>query len=148
MDQLLQKYNSEYQYLFAMVYKYSEGVNSSGTLASYYHMPNVARRLLENFLAFRLPHISDGLDRKFEEISFDSAKKTKVLRFLHTHSHEDHIGSSEHDNSILAETPQIMKQVLELIAHEDKPHYDRMLSLVAPSPAANTNQAVTAAASA
>jgi hypothetical protein len=32
-----------------------------------------------------------------------------------------------------------MKLVLELIAHEDKAHYDRMLSLVTPPPAANVN---------
>lgn len=140
LDRLLREYNSEYQYLFDVTYKVSEAVNSSGDLDEHYHMPNVARRLLESFLAFRMPNISSGLDRKIEESTFDKTKKTSIIRFLHTHSHEDHIGSGEHDPSILAETPQIMKLVLELIAHEDKPHYDRMLSLVAPPPAANANQ--------
>ncbi len=85
--------------------------------------------------------MSGELHKKVEESNFDTTKKTIILRFLHTHSHEDQIGHGEHDGSILAEAPQIMKLVLELIEHEDKKHYDRMIALVAPPVPANTNQA-------
>lgn len=139
LDRLLREYNSEYQYLFDVTYRTSEAVNLSGDIETHYHMPNVARRLLESFLAFRMPNVKGDLQKKVEESTLDATKRTSILRFLHAHSHEDHIGTAEHDPSILAETPQVMKLVLELIAHEDKAHYDRMLSLVTPSPAANVN---------
>lgn len=141
LDKLLHEYNSEYQYLFDLTYRASESTNASASLEPYYHMPNVARRLLENFLAFRMPNVSGELHKKVEESNFDATKKTSILRFLHTHSHEDQIGHGEHDGSILAEAPQIMKLVLELIEHEDKKHYDRMIALVAPPMIASTNQA-------
>lgn len=141
LDKLLHEYNSEYQYLFDLTYKASESTNASTSLELYYHMPNVARRLLENFLAFRMPNVSGELHKKVEESTFDTTKKTSILRFLHTHSHEDQIGHGEHDSSILAEAPQIMKHVLELIEHEDKKHYDRMIALVVPPVPASINQA-------
>lgn len=141
LDRLLQEYNSEYQYLFDLTYRASESTNASTSLEPYYHMPNVARRLLENFLAFRMPNVNGELHKKVEESNFDTTKKTSILRFLHTHSHEDQIGHGEHDSSILAEAPQIMKHVLQLIEHEDKKHYDRMIALVVPPVPANINQA-------
>ena len=143
LDKLLREYNSEYHYLFKTTCAAASVTHSIGNLETHYHMPNVARRLLENFLAFRMPEINDSrtdvLYAKIEKSDFDAGKKTSILRFLNVHSHESQIGQDEHDASILAETPQIMKLVLELIAHEDKEHYDRMLSLVTPPPAANVN---------
>jgi wobble nucleotide-excising tRNase len=147
LDRLLHEYNSEYQYLFDLTHRSSKVTNISTSLEPFYHMPNVARRLLENFLAFRMPNVAGELHKKVEESSFDTTKKTSILRFLHTHSHEDQIGSGEHDSSILAESPQIMGFVLELIEHEDKKHYDRMIALVTPQLPANTNQTGNAASS-
>lgn len=144
LDKLLHDYNSEYHYLFKRTYIMSETTNSAGNLEVHYPMPNIARRLLENFLAFRMPHINDEkpnvLYNRIKSSGFDAAKKTSILRFLNVHSHESQIGYDEHDISILAETPQIMKFVLELIEHEDKKHYDHMAMLIAPLVAANTNQ--------
>ncbi len=144
LDKLLREYNSEYHYLFKQTYASSVVANSAGSLETHYPMPNISRRLLENFLAFRMPGINDArtdvLYAKMESSNFDAAKKTSVLRFLNVHSHESQIGQDEHDNSILAETPQIMKLVLEFIEHEDKKHYDQMIALVAPPISANTNQ--------
>jgi wobble nucleotide-excising tRNase len=144
LDKLLREYNSEYHYLFKKTYASSVVTNSAGSLETHYPMPNISRRLLENFLAFRMPGINDArtdvLYAKMESSNFDAAKKTSVLRFLNVHSHESQIGQDEHDNSILAETPQIMKLVLEFIEHEDKKHYDQMIALVAPPISANTNQ--------
>lgn len=144
LDRLLREYNSEYQYLFDLTYKASRVANASATLEQYYHMPNVARRLLENFLAFRMPNVGGELHNKVKDTTFDEAKKTSILRFLHTHSHEDQIEHNEHDSSILSEAPQIMRFVLELIEAEDKKHYDRMVALVAPPSPANTNTAKSA----
>jgi wobble nucleotide-excising tRNase len=140
LDKLLYEYNSEYQYLFDMTYKSSSAVYAGSGLSQYYHMPNVARRLLEAFLAFRMPGTTGELHNKMDQSTFAPAKKTGILRFLHTHSHEDQIGYNEHDSTILAETSQIMTDILEFIKFEDEKHYNEMILLVAPPVPANTNQ--------
>ncbi len=87
LDPLLEGYDSEYHYLFARVYR---GVNETdGGLEEAYGLPNIARRLLEMFLAFREPQIAGGLEKKLKGIECDEAKKLRILRFVHTHSHSD-----------------------------------------------------------
>ncbi len=132
LDSLLLNYESEYHYLFSVVHRAANAPLESTDLAQFYHLPNIARRLLESFLAFRLPSKSGDLYHKLDGVSFDLSKKTSILRFLHTHSHDDQVGTPEHDFSILAETPRILSYVLELIKVEDEKHYNEMTSIIAP----------------
>lgn len=123
LDKLLLDYESEYHYLFSLVY---QGANSkNGELEQFYHLPNISRRLLEAFLAFRKPS-TEGLYTKLEHLNFDNAKKARILRFLHTHSHSGEVDDPEHDISILSETPEVLKDLLNLIESEDKGHYEEM----------------------
>jgi wobble nucleotide-excising tRNase len=101
--------------------------------------------VLESFLAFRKPSVQ-GKDRLYsmlEATNFDSVKKTKILRFMHVHSHED-LGTQEHDPSVLTETPQIMTALLELIESEDQGHYEEMMKVVNPAGSAAVLQKATA----
>jgi wobble nucleotide-excising tRNase len=66
-----------------------------------------------------------------EEVDFDSKKKTRILRFLHTYSHSGSIAEPEHDPSILSETRSVLGDVLELIEKCDPVHYKGMISTVA-----------------
>ena len=129
LDSLLHEYESEYHYLFNLVY---EAANSQaeGDLQQNYHLPNVARRLLESFLAFRQPSKSGELRQQLDLIDFDVAKKTRILRFLHTHSHAGQISDPEHDPSILIETKQVLSDLLGLIQKDDGRHFDQMKDLV------------------
>jgi wobble nucleotide-excising tRNase len=129
LDSLLHEYESEYHYLFSLVY---EAANSEaeGDLQQNYHLPNVARRLLESFLAFRQPSKSGELRQQLDLIDFDVAKKTRILRFLHTHSHAGQISDPEHDPSILIETKQVLNDLLGLIQKDDGRHFDQMKELV------------------
>ena len=123
LDRLLIDYESEYHYLFSLVY---QGANlKSGEIKLFYHLPNISRRLLEAFLAFRKPHKA-GLYEKLEHLEFDNAKKARILRFLQTHSHSGEVDDPEHDISILSETPQVLKDLLDLIKSEDKGHFEEM----------------------
>ena len=54
LDSLLHEYESEYHYLFSLVYEAANSEEEAG-LQQNYHLPNIARRLLESFLAFRQP---------------------------------------------------------------------------------------------
>jgi wobble nucleotide-excising tRNase len=131
LDPLLSDYDSEYHYLFKLVYSYANQTGTVHHLEEYYHLPNIARRLLESFLSFKHPKKAGiGLNDLLKEIQFDEAKKSKILRFLHTHSHYGNIDDPEHDISILSETPQILRDVIELIKTTDKDHHDELVELV------------------
>jgi len=128
LDPLLEQYDSEYQYLFVRVYRASRETESA-SLEQNYELPNMARRLLEAFLAFRQPHISGELWQKVQTVPFEEAKKYRILRFLHTHSHSSAVGEQEHDPSLLAEAPAVLKDLLEFIETQDKAHFDAMVEL-------------------
>jgi len=123
LDKLLRDYDSEYHYLFSLIY---QGANSQDTeLELFYHLPNISRRLLEAFLAFRKPNKA-SLYEKLQGLEFDNAKKTRILRFLQTHSHSGEVDDPEHDVSILSETPKVLTDLLDLIRSEDKEHFEEM----------------------
>ena len=128
LDPLLERYESEYHYLFACVYRRANH-HSKGGLEDSYHYPNVARRLLEMFLAFRRPEISGELWKKLADVEFDSARKLRIIRFLHTHSHGDTIGEPEHDPSILGESGYVLRDLMEVIESEDPQHYHAMVKI-------------------
>ena len=129
LDPLLEQFESEYHYLFARVYRRAQA-NVAGGLEANYIFPNMARRLLETFLAFRRPQHAGELRQKLQDIDFDETTKLRILRFLHTHSHADAIVDPEHDPSALGEAKAVLTDLLALIQHEDAAHYDAMVALV------------------
>ncbi len=131
MDSLLEKYQSEYHFLFKNVHDVAKGeVDSTTELAQFYGVPNIARRVMETFLAYRFPDREGGLRGKLDHVDFNSEKKVRILRLLHTYSHSEGINDSEHDPSLLAETRSVMKDILDLIEASDPKHYQGMINLV------------------
>ncbi len=132
LDPLLLTYESEYHFLFASVYRFANGPMPDG-LEACYGLPNVARRLVESFLAFRHPGAFDNLWGALREVSTsDEARKGRILNFVQTHSHGPGTGQPEHDPSILGESRSILREVLALIESEDSEHYAAMKNLVDP----------------
>ena len=133
LDRLLYKYESEYHFLFASVYRFANGATPDG-LEACYGMPNVARRLLESFLAFRHPDAFDKLWGALREVTTsDEVRKGRILNFVQTHSHGPGTGQPEHDPSILGESRSILQEILALIESEDRGHYAAMKNLVDPT---------------
>ena len=128
LDPLLERYESEYHYLFAYVYREVKATHIE--LEEAYVLPNIARRLLETFLAFRRPQIAGELWQKLKDIEFDEAKKARILRFAHTHSHGDTIGVAEHDPSVLGETRSVLTDVMQFMESQDAEHFKAMVELV------------------
>lgn len=124
MDPFLRKYESEYHYLFKRIVEAS-ALPGGGALETYYELPNLARRLLEAFLGFKIPD-EDTLHARLEAVDFDGPKKTRILRFLDTHSHNEQIAEGHDDASALAEAPDVLKDLLELIEKCDAEHFGRM----------------------
>jgi wobble nucleotide-excising tRNase len=129
LDPLLEEYESEYHYLFATVYRAAHQ-EASGPLSNNYDLPNVARRLLEMFLAFRRPQVAGELWRKLQGVPFDEVRKVRVIRFVHTYSHGDAVGAPEHDPSVLAEAPAVLNDLLALMEAEDRGHFGAMKCIV------------------
>ncbi|CAH2904734.1 MAG: unnamed protein product [uncultured Paraburkholderia sp.] len=96
------------------------------SLADVYGLPNVARRLLESFLAFRVLGRAGNLAQQLEALEGDPA----VIRFLHTHSHMEQISEPEHDLSVLSEAPAVLTDLLALVRANDAQHYDAMMAIV------------------
>lgn len=139
LDPLLQEHESEYQYLFKRVYDEAHR-DDVVQLEHHYGLPNVARRLLEAFLAFRFPEMSGDLGPRLDRVTFDNAKKTRILRLLNTYSHAGAVSDPEHDLSLLSETQPVLLDVLELMKAVDEEHYAGLEKAVAPSVgAAGTN---------
>ena len=131
LDPFLHQYESEYHYLFKRVHEEAHKPAVQG-LEAYYAIPNIARRLLEAFLAFRVPDKPGELYQKLEGVQYDAAKKIRILRFLHTYSHFDQVAEPDHDLSALSETPAILQEVLALIRHCDPAHFKSMTDLISP----------------
>jgi len=129
LDPLLEQYESEYHYLFACVHRAANAPGATA-LEQNYGLPNIARRLLEMFLAFRRPQIAGELWQKLKDVPFDEAKKVRIARFVHTHSHGDTVGEPEHDPSLLGEARAVLADLLELINAEDAQHFTAMVGLV------------------
>lgn len=122
IDKLLYDYDSEYHYLFSLLYRYAK--LDEHDLERVYHLPNIARKFIECFLAFKIP-AKKSLYKKLESLDYDKDKQTKIYRFIQTHSHlSNEDGISNFDMSMLSETPQVVNDILGLIENEDKRHYD------------------------
>lgn len=128
LDPLLERHESEYQYLFKRVYTEAHRKDVP-VLEQHYGLPNVARRLIEAFLAFRFPEMSGDLAPRFDRVAFDNAKKTRILRLLNTYSHAEAITEPEHDLSVLAETQPVLLDLLQMMQAVDKQHYEGLEKL-------------------
>jgi wobble nucleotide-excising tRNase len=123
LDHLLQEHATEYNYLFKILYNYK----SDGTIASCYHIPNVARKVLETFLEFYSPGKGSVYD-KLEATAFDSHKKTAVYKFANDLSHPTGKGF---DPALVAETQKNTEYLLEMIKLLAPVHYDALERLSA-----------------
>ena len=130
LDPMLEQYESEYHYLFARIHR--AVTMPASQLEENYVLPNMGRRLLESFLAFRHPDVDGGLWHKMNEVRFDETRKTRILRFVDTYSHADNIEGPEHDLSLLSESRAVLIDLLSLIKAVDEAHFRAMLRSVAP----------------
>jgi AAA domain len=115
LDKLLTKYESEYQYLFKMLYNFK----SDGTIASVYHIPNITRKVLEYFLMIMVPN-SESMHKKMESLKFDDNKKTAIYKFTNDQSH---ITGNGFAPSLVQESQNNVKYLLEMMQYVFPEHY-------------------------
>lgn len=130
IDPLLKQFNSEYQYLFSCVHRVASEPQAN-QLEAYLPAPNIARRVLEAFLAFKAPMKGDGnFYAKLNHVERNEKRKSRIYRFVSSQSHLDAVGDSDEDVSWLSETPSVLKDVLALIEETDKDHYKGMVDYI------------------
>lgn len=127
IDPLLRDFDSEYHYLFKQIWDVLQ-IDGRVPLERYYILPNVGRRLLESFLSFKFPGKEPRLDELMAKADFDPVKKTRLLRFLHAHSHFDRVSAPEHDLSTLGESPVVFFDLLDMIKTLDEDHYHGLVA--------------------
>ncbi len=107
LDKALMENGSEYVFLFKQVRDYV----CDGSIENAYPMPNVIRKVLEQFLEFMCP-TAESTYRKLEGIVFDSVKKTALNKYANDFSHPTGKGL---DPSLVDETRNNAAHLLEMI---------------------------------
>jgi wobble nucleotide-excising tRNase len=129
VSRLLREYDSEYHFLFYHVLKFSEAEDGEYEYA--YMMPNVLRRVLDVFLAFKCPG-SAGLATKIGQLcksydGLDIDRVTALERLAQAESHSDNLDDLISFSSMaLEETKDANISLLYMMEHVDKGHLDAL----------------------
>jgi wobble nucleotide-excising tRNase len=134
IDRLLMDFDSEYHYLFARVYGMAREPQAA-TLETYYCAPSIARRVVETFLAFRVPDLGghNRLWGQMQTVQFDDATKSRIYRFIQTHSHREVIGDADEDLTLLGESQAVLNDILAFMRAADAEHVSRMIARISTS---------------
>lgn len=125
MPKLLREYDSEYHFLFSHVLRFVE--SRDGYDGHGYMLPNVMRRVLDVFLAFKCPG-SSGLVGQLAKLctdysDLDRDKITALERLAQVESHSDNLDDLLSFSSItIEETSAAANALLEMMQHVDEKH--------------------------
>ncbi|WHU03677.1 AAA family ATPase [Sphingomonas sp. NIBR02145] len=124
MSRLLREYDSEYHFLFSHVLKFTADPN--GYYDHGYMMPNVLRRVLDVFLAFKCPGM--GLSEQVKKLcadypALDQVKLVALERLAQVESHSDNLDDLLTFSSMtLEETRAAASALLEMMEEVDSHH--------------------------
>ena len=133
LDNLTSQYHDEYAYLFKKIYEFVK--NPPSDTSEYLQYPNMARRVLEGFLTFKLPSSKTMIDKVLElENNRESSAVRSIMRLLNNHSHLRVIPGAELSDDIdsISALPDTLNNLLEFIKYHDKRHYDTLAALCDP----------------
>lgn len=125
MSKLLREYDSEYHFLFSHVLRFvdkADGYDDHG-----YMIPNVMRRVLDVFLAFKCPG-SGGLTGQLAKLysdypELDRDKLTALERLAQVESHSDNLDDLLSFSSMtLEEARAAAAALIEMMNHVDARH--------------------------
>ncbi|MFC2077824.1 AAA family ATPase [Candidatus Bipolaricaulota bacterium] len=126
-DKTLVNYSSEYHYLFARLHSFVTQDRLSVEEA--FLAANMARKLLEAFLAFKRPKIRNDFAQLMRDAVPDEVKRERVYRFISRYSHGLAIPADEGETeNMLGESGEVIGDVFEIIRGLDETHYEEMLA--------------------
>jgi wobble nucleotide-excising tRNase len=125
MSHLLREYDSEYHFLCWKIFEF-DGIGSDHS-PNLLLMPNAMRRVLEIFLAFKVPG-SAPIKAKLKTLTdrhpkLDPVRVAALERLSQVESHSDNLDDLiGHSPMIVEEVRQTCSTLLELMAVTDEPH--------------------------
>ncbi len=132
MSKLLREYDSEYHFLFSYVLRF---INEAGDHSEIgYMMPNVLRKVLEIFLAFKCPG-SSGLIGKIGQLckdhsELDPHQMRALERLSQVESHADNLDDLTTFSSMnIEECRDAASALLEMMKHVDDKHLQALKRL-------------------
>lgn len=125
-NSLIQKYKSEYVYLFSLIHKFYQ--TPTDTFENLYHLPNILRKFVETFLNFKFLS-SVNIEESIDELITDPIKCERARKFMHYYSH-----SLTTDKFMkfadLAECTDVVNIVIESVKVNDPTHYKSLTESV------------------
>lgn len=132
MSKLLREYDSEYHFLFSQVLRF---VNQTDAYDDHgYMIPNVIRRVLDVFLAFKAPG-GGGLPSQLDKLcsdypELDRENLAALERLAQVESHSDNIDDLlSFSTMTLEETRSAAAQLFDMIERVDPKHLARLRTL-------------------
>lgn len=132
MSKLLREYDSEYHFLFSHVLRFVEYPDAYDDHG--YMMPNVIRRVLDVFLAFKCPG-GGGLPTQLDKLwadypELDREQLAALERLAQVESHSDNIDDLlSFSTMALEETKGAAAALFEMIEKVDSKHLERLKGL-------------------
>lgn len=120
---ILKNHKSEYSYLFKILYDFN--MNPVEDYEQLYDLPNLSRRFLESYLAFK--YQSFNLDEDINKLITDDILCEKTRKFIHSHSHGMDIGSMI-KLCDLSECISVVDIIFTSLNERDSEHYDALVA--------------------
>lgn len=126
-NNLIQKFKSEYVYLFSLIYKFHQ--EPVDTFEALYQLPNILRKFIETYLNFKFLS-SINIEESINELIKNSVECERARKFMHYYSH-----SLTTDKFMkfpdLAETKDVVKIVIESVKNNDPTHFKSLTDSIA-----------------
>jgi wobble nucleotide-excising tRNase len=132
MSKLLREYDSEYHFLFSHLLRFANQPDAYDDHG--YMIPNVIRRVLDVFLAFKAPG-GGGLPSQLDKLcsdypDLDRERLAALERLAQVESHSDNIDDLlSFSTMTLEETRGAAAQLFQMIEHVDPKHLARLRTL-------------------
>lgn len=125
-NSLIQKYKSEYVYLFSLIYKFYQ--NPTDTFENLYHLPNILRRFVETYLNFKFLS-SINIEESIDELITNSVECERARKFMHYYSHSLTTDKFE-KFADLTESKDVVKIIIESVKSNDPIHFNSLTTTV------------------
>ena len=129
LDKTLQKFNSEYHFLFSELKQFLK--KPGNDYADFYRIGNVARRFLETYANLKIP-TTDDLRNKLDQLcngcirngtgAVNETEKDKLYRLINESSHvRDPAGAFEHKDR--SEIENAIRILMKIVEGSDERHF-------------------------
>lgn len=132
MPNSLQKYSSEYHFLFEEILKFKSCQDKSA-YEGLMLLPNAVRRFAELYTYSRIPVDIDGpsVDRRAEAL-FGPEQAKRILKVLHYFSHGNNIEKFASNNELIFDLEHATNDLLLEIETKDPLHWKALMDAVQP----------------